>query len=136
MLGQVEGAPHTFVVEHEEIVIVLQIMDQLDHHILLTVSKRTELPILTLINIHWVVGAELRLVIVLPVQLLHPIMRSVAALAKQTHLIILDIWAQFTRIEIASPNIILYQIKKLPFPIFSIMIEWTLFMIVIPRHLA
>jgi hypothetical protein len=50
MLGQVKWTPNSFVIEHKEIIIVFKIMDQLNYDILLGMSKRTELPVFTVLQ--------------------------------------------------------------------------------------
>lgn len=64
MLSEIVGAPYCLVVEHKEIVIVFQVMNQLNRDIFLRVSERAKPSIFTVYGVIWVVCTEFGLVIV------------------------------------------------------------------------
>lgn len=78
MLCEIEGTEHSLIMEptlklyllHIEIVVILIVMNQLYIDLRLTMSKRAEIPILTILYIVRVVRTKLDLILVYPIQLL------------------------------------------------------------------
>jgi hypothetical protein len=64
MMGEVVGAPDGFVVEHEEVVIIFQVVDQLYGDVLLRVSEGAEPTVFTVDDVARIEGAEFGLVVV------------------------------------------------------------------------
>jgi hypothetical protein len=59
MRSQIKRTPNSFIIEHKEILIVLQVMNQFNHDVFFRMSERAVRSILTLLNIIGIICAEL-----------------------------------------------------------------------------
>lgn len=84
---------HGFVLVQVEKLVLLHVVDHLDDDFRLTVSKGAVASVLALVDVVWVVEAELSFMSFRVVQLLEFIMGKSAAIAIWTHCISCDVWA-------------------------------------------
>lgn len=107
MRSEVEGTPDGLVVEHEKVGIVDEVVNQLNLHFVFVVGEGAEVAVLALLGLVKVGGAELHLVLIRPVQLLHPVVRIRAVFA--FHAVCLEVMetylhfsTEILRVEVAG----------------------------------
>lgn len=120
MLGEIERTPDSFEMEHVEIVIVLEIVDEIDGYVMLIVSKGTESPILTELKTVRVVAAEFRLVFLWLVELLDAVVRFETKIPIRAIFRVFGILAEVSGVEIAWT-----------FAVFQVVVKRTLLMVVL-----
>jgi len=73
MLGQVKRAPNCLEVEHVEVLVVLVVVNQVNHDVVLTVSEGTEVTVLAFLQVVRIEGTELGFVLFRPIELFYSI---------------------------------------------------------------
>lgn len=99
VLRQIEGAPNGFEVEHVEVIVVLEVVDQLDDDIVFAVREAAVSAIVAVLDVVRVVGAELSLVLIRLVELLHSVMRFLALIAVRAGHLLLDVLAEIRGVK-------------------------------------
>lgn len=94
VLGQVEGTPNSFEVEHVEIIIVEQVVDQFYDDIIFAVREAAVRTVVTILDVVRVIGTKLRLVLLWLVKLLHPVMRLLALVAERAGYLLFNVFAE------------------------------------------
>lgn len=105
------GAPHSLEVEHVEVHVGLELLNQLHRQLALSVRERAELTVLALRMAIQVRRAELGLVLVWVVELLHTVVRLVAAVLVGAVLVVLYV-----------PALLRLVVAKWPAPVLLVVV--------------
>lgn len=110
MFVLVVGAPDGLEVEHVEVVVSLELVDQLDGDLLLRVGETAELPVLALVFGIEKRLAELSLVLVRVVELLHLVVALLAVEPPLALLVLHDVGAEVRGVEPQLPPLVFFFI--------------------------
>lgn len=120
VLGEIEWTPDSLEVEHVEVIIVFEVMDEIYRDIVLVMSKRAERPVLTKLETVRIMTTEFRFVFLRLVQLLDSVVGFEAHLTIRAVFGVLSVFAKIRRIEVTWT-----------FTVFQVVVERALLMVML-----
>lgn len=102
MIMLVKRTPHSFEVKHIKIIIILQVMNKLNHRVLLAMCEGAIHSIVAFFHIFRVVTTKLHLVLFGVIKVFNMIMAKSAIVSFHTNQFVLNILTDFARILILS----------------------------------